>query len=223
MTGPTTNQVIHIDFIAQGKPSENAWSTFILDSPEGFTRAGVPRLNESIRVYSWSILDAQAQTKTGILGTGTAFGAQKQFIVNVEDSINAPVDLPEEIQRYQDTLRYARTKVNFAFGIGLYMCPSNLEMQIGTIQGYNNEIIIATEQEQLGINPDINPMPLKGKESRTQGTGTPRSLPEPLIEKPKLPEIKKEEKEDAQEHEDQKSAMVIGFVALASAIFIFFY
>ena len=31
--------------------------------------------------------------RTYILGTGTAFDAQKQFLANVEDAINSPVDL----------------------------------------------------------------------------------------------------------------------------------
>ena len=76
-TGKTTNQVIHIDFIAQEAPSKNAWSTFIIDEAKGFTKAGVESINESIRTYSWAILGSQPQTKTDILGTGTAFDAQK--------------------------------------------------------------------------------------------------------------------------------------------------
>ena len=153
LTGATANQVIHIDFIAQGKETERAWTTFILDHSEGFTRPGISRLNESIRTYSWSLIDSQVSTRTSILGTGTAFDAQKQFIVNLEDSIDSPVDLPEQIKKYQDTLRYARSKVNFVFGIGLYMCPGNLEMQIGVIQDYNNEIVIATDSQSSWDEP----------------------------------------------------------------------
>ena len=48
-----------------------------------------------------------------MLGTGTAFDAQKQFLTNIEDAINSPVDLPSQIARYQNTLKYARSKVDF--------------------------------------------------------------------------------------------------------------
>ena len=76
-TQATTNEKIHIYYIAQGSESTDACTTFVLDNASGFTRAGVERINESIRRYSWALLGAQSQTKIDILGTGTAFDAQK--------------------------------------------------------------------------------------------------------------------------------------------------
>ena len=84
-TKTTTNTVMHVDYIQQ-ENANRAWNTFILDKSEGFTRPGVERLNDSIRTYVWSILGSQAQTRTRILGTGTAFDAQKQFLVVVEQA-----------------------------------------------------------------------------------------------------------------------------------------
>ena len=69
-----------------------AWTTFVLDKSEGFTQAGVERLNDSIRTYVWAILGAQTQTRSNILKTGTGFDAQKQFLANIEDAIASPVD-----------------------------------------------------------------------------------------------------------------------------------
>ena len=109
-THATGNDIIHIDYIAQGSEATNAWTTFIIDSAKGFTRAGIERINDSIRTYSWAILGAQSQTRTNILGTGTAFDAQKQFLANVEDAINSPVDLPSQISRYQNTLKMQEVK-----------------------------------------------------------------------------------------------------------------
>ena len=57
-TQATTNEKIHIDYIAQGSEATNAWTTFILDNASGFTRAGVERINESIRTYCWALLGA---------------------------------------------------------------------------------------------------------------------------------------------------------------------
>ena len=222
LEGPTTNDMVHIDFIAQGKESENAWTTLIQDTSEGFTKAGVMRLNESIRVYSWSILNAQVSTATGILGTGTAFDAQKYFLINIGVSITIRDDIASEIKKYQDTLQYAKSKVDFVFGIGLYMTPSNLEMQIGIIEGYNNNIIIATDDQVLGVNPDANLVKLKKTVPKLEGTPTPKSIPEPKEEKPKLPEQKIADIKDAQDHEDTKTAMIVGFVAVGILGVIFY-
>ena len=99
--------------------------------------------------------DLQRFTKS-ILGTGKAFDVQKQFLANVEDVINSEVDLPSSIERYQSTLKYARSKVDFVVGLDLYMIPSDIDLYIGTINGYNNLITIATDDLQVGHNDTIN-------------------------------------------------------------------
>ena len=77
------------------------------------------RLNDSIRTYVWAILGAQAQTRSNILKTGTGFDAQKQFLADIEDAIASPVDIPSSISRYQKTLQYASTLLDFVYGIRL--------------------------------------------------------------------------------------------------------
>ena len=223
-TKATTNHFIHVDFITQDFPdADHAWTTFILDKSEGFTKPGVERINDSIRTYVWAILGAQSQTRTNILGTGTAFDAQKQFLANVEDAISGPVDIPSAIARYQDVLRYARSKVDFAFGIGLYMAPSDMELRIGTIQDYNNEIVIAGPGQKLGINADINAAPsppavavhdMEGPAARPVRPAADlaeTTLPVPWT-KPQVPTP--EEKAEGQAHSDGLTALVVGVVAL---------
>ncbi len=129
---------------------------FILNKSDGFTRPRVKRLNDSIQMYVWAILGTQAQTHTGILGTGTAFDVQKQFLANIEDAISSPVDLPPAISRYQDVLQYACSEVNFSFGASLYMAPSNMLLCIGNMAGYNNLIIVTTDAQSLGLNSGLN-------------------------------------------------------------------
>ena len=133
-----------------------AWTTFVLDKSEGFTQVGVERLNDSIRTYVWAFLGAQAQTRSNILKTGTGFDAQKQFLANIEDAIASPVDIPSSIARYQKTLQYASTPLDFVFGIGLYLSPSDMALHPGNVQGYNNEIQIAGSDAAIGHNPGIN-------------------------------------------------------------------
>ena len=180
----------------------NAWTTFVLDLGTGFTQAGVERLNDSIRTYVWCILSAQAQSRANII---ESFGAQKQCLTNLENAINSAEDLPSSIERYQNTLRYARSKVDYVIGYNLYMIPSDLQLQIGTITNYNNEIVIATSEQNLGLNPSINDSH-KNTVVKAPPSPTPPS-PLPLT--------------DAEKHESTKTALVVGGIAIG-LIFLYF-
>jgi len=57
---------------------------------------------------------------------------------------------------YQDVLQYARGKLDFVLGEQLYMCPSDMYLVVGRIQGYNNEIQVATTAMLPGTNQSLN-------------------------------------------------------------------
>ena len=120
------------DAIRHNRDISGAWTTFIPDKSEGFTKGGVERLNVSIRTYVWAILGAQAQTRSNILMAGAGFDAQKQFLANVKDAIASPVDIPSSIPRYQKTFQYASTPLGYVFGIGLYLASSTRAMSRAT-------------------------------------------------------------------------------------------
>ena len=151
------------DAIRHNRNISGAWTMFILDKSEGFTQAVVERLNDSIRTYVWAILRVQAQTRSNILKAGTGFYAQKQFLANVVDVIASPVDISSSIARYQKTLQYASTPLDFVFGIGFYLAPSDMALPPGNVQGYNNEIVIAGSEAAIGHNPGINESEQIGK------------------------------------------------------------
>ena len=157
--GSGPSHVYKIEYIEQNFKNNDPMTSvgsFVLDKSSGFTQAGVARINDSIRTYVWSIVGAQSQARSSILGTRKAFDAQKQFLANVEDVINSEVDLPGSIERYQLVLQYTRSKVDFVVGLGLYMIPSDMDLYIGTINGYNNLVTIASDNLQLGHNDSIN-------------------------------------------------------------------
>jgi hypothetical protein len=77
----------------------------------------------------------------------------------VDDAIQSPIDLPSQITIYQNVLKYARSKVDFVFGTGLYMSPGDMELRIGTIQDYNNTIIIAISSQALGLHCSVTTKP----------------------------------------------------------------
>ena len=111
------------DAMRHNRDISGAWTMFVLGKSEGFTQAGVERLNDSIRTYVWTILGAQAQTRSNSLKTVPGFDAHKQFLADIEDVIASPVDIPRSISRYQKTLQYASTPLDFVFGTGLYLSP----------------------------------------------------------------------------------------------------
>ena len=213
----------------------SAIGSFVLDYGKGFTQAGVSRINDSIRTYVWAILGAQSQARSSILGTGKAFDAQKQFLANVEDAINSEVDLPSSIERYQSTLQYARSKVDFVVGLGLYMIPSDMDLYIGTINGYNNLITIATDDLQIGHNDEVNDEPPVVQETFET---VPESFDDPIQEPAQEPtqepiqepiqeptqeliqepvqELIKKEPQDLT-HDENKLLLTLAGVALGSA------
>ena len=66
------------------------------------------------------------------------------------------VDIPEDIQRFQKTLQYARSKVDYVIGEFIYMLPSDMNLQIGKVKNYNNKILISLPSFKIGTNLKIN-------------------------------------------------------------------
>ena len=194
-----------------------AWMTFVLDKSEGFTQAGVERLNDSIRTYVWAILGAQVQTQSNILKIGTGFDAQKQFLADIEDAIASPVYIPSSISRYQKTLQYASTPLDFVFGIGLYLSLSDMALHPGNIQGYNNKIQIAGSDAAIGHNPGINeaePIASKGEKAFrgkiASPAGTVHKGPQNKMRDSAADNggTSAEERQSATVHEEEKTALV---------------
>ena len=53
-------------------------------------------------------------------------------------------------------LEHALSKVDFSVGVGIYMLPSNLNLNIGKTKGYNNKILVGNTDMKIGSNRDIN-------------------------------------------------------------------
>ena len=71
--------------------------------------------------------------------------------------MNHRVDIQEDIKRYQDTLSYASSKVDYSVGESIYMILSGMTLKIrsGTV-GYNNKILVSDEKFILGKNEKVN-------------------------------------------------------------------
>ena len=138
-----------------GPDSMTRW---ILEVSDSFTDVGLLKISESARAYAYLILSSQASARSSIVGnTASALTAQSAFLDNFENIVNRRVDIREDIKRYQDTLSYASSKVDYSVGENVYMLPSNMTLKIktGTVR-YNNKILVSNGKFILGKNEKVN-------------------------------------------------------------------
>ena len=122
------------------------------------------------------------------------------------------------------TSTFARSKVDFVFGFGLYMAPSDMLLRIDQIIGYNNEIVIAKEGLRLGLNSSINdtdpeatpeaPKDLEKSGSSNANTGVlvkPQDQPQ---SRRRPPPLTREVQSALEDHEDEKGAVIVVGVSL---------
>ena len=53
-------------------------------------------------------------------------------------------------------LEHALSKVYLSVGIGIYMLPSNLNLNVGRTKGYKNKILVSNTDMKIYSNGDIN-------------------------------------------------------------------
>ena len=229
-THPTHHGIPHVDYIDQDTAGvDTAWKNFILNKSDGFTLPGVNRLKDSSRTYVWAILTAQAQTRANFLGVGgTASDTQQQFLANVETVIASPVDIPGSIARYQEALQYARSEVNLSFAEGLFMAPGNMLLRMDMRVGYNNLLVIATSEQYLssniGLNKGAAQPPDAANDTGEKGLVIPMGVDSPSkattsqrCENPhpaSAATTTVAAKADHEDHEDEKTALIVGGIAV---------
>ena len=145
-----------------GKPgmsyiNENSFSRWIIEKSDGLTTLGIQKLSESVRDYAYLILMSQTSTRGPIVGhEARNLDAQRTFLNTFENIVNRRVNIPEDIRRFQKTLQYARSKVDYAIGEFIYMLPSDMNLRIGNVRNYNNKILISSPSFKIGTNLEIN-------------------------------------------------------------------
>ena len=149
---------------------------WIIEKSVGFIDVGLLRISESVRAYAYLILSSQASARSGIVGnTASALTAQSAFLNNFEDIVNRRVDIREDLKRYQDTLSYSSSKVNYSVGESIYIITSdmNLKIRSGTV-GYNNKILVSYGKFILGKNEKVNSVPVMKSHKVTQTATRPK-------------------------------------------------
>ena len=223
-----------------GKPgmsyiNENSFSRWIIEKSDGLTTLGIQKLSESVRDYAYLILTSQTSTRGPIVGyEARNLDAQRTFLNTFENIVNRRVNIPEDIRRFQKTLQYARSKVDYAIGEFIYMLPSDMNLRIGNVRNYNNKILISSPGFKIGTNLKIN-LDVKSKEVemiKAEPDVKPKVKTKPNIEPNKehkqdvKPNIKFEQ--DVKKHdtnkityEEEKVALVLGTTAVFTVWWMF--
>ena len=82
--------------------------------------------------------------------------AQRTFLNTFKNIVNRRVNIPEDIRRFQKTLQYAWSKVDYVIGEFIYMLPRNMNLRIGKVKNYNNKILISSPSFTIGTNLKVN-------------------------------------------------------------------
>ena len=153
-----------------GKPgmsyiNENSFSRWIIEKSDGLTTLGLQKISESVRDYAYLILTSQTSARGQIVGIESRnLDAQRMFLNSFENIVSRRVNIPEDIRRFQKTLQYARSKVDYMIGEFIYMLPSDMNLRIGNVRNYNNKILISSPSFKIGTNVKIN-LDVKSKEA----------------------------------------------------------
>ena len=145
-----------------GKPgmsyiNENSFSRWIIEKLNGLTTLGLQKLSETVRDYVYLILTSQTGMRGPIVGHEVQnLDAQQVFLNTFENIIYKRVDIPEDIQRFQKTLQYARSKVGYVISEFIYMLLSDMNLRVGKVKNYNNKMLISSPSFKIGTNLKIN-------------------------------------------------------------------
>ena len=227
-----------------GKPgmsyiNENSFSRWIIEKSDGLTTLSIQKLSESVRDYAYLILTSQTSTRGPIVGhEARNLDAQRTFLNTFENIINRRVNIPEDIRRFQKTLQYARSKVDYAIGEFIYMLPSDMNLRIGKVKNYNNKIMVSKPGFNLGTNLKIN---LDGDDTKVAKTDKLDVKPnkgdkqdvKPVIKpnkehkqdvKPNRPDIKQNieiSRSKPDTYEEEKVALILGTTAVFTVLWMF--
>ena len=97
-------------------------------------------MSRSVRAYVYLVLTSQIQARSSIVGNSApAVDAQKVFKSTFKTLINDDYSIGIDIELCQGVLEHALSKVPISVGIGIYILPSNLNLNIRRTKGYNNK------------------------------------------------------------------------------------
>ena len=184
------------------------YAKWIMPTSKGLTEKGLTKLSESIRIYAKILLGSQAQSRASILGSNASNTTARQvYLQELETQIRRAENIQSDIAVFQKLLKYARTPINLVIEPRCYMIPSDMELKMGKIEDYNNNILIAPKDARVGVMVSIN---TKTPTSTPKRPDPKRPASTPTTSSPKTPVSAAQ----AEQHENEKTALLIGGTSL---------
>ena len=122
---------------------------WIITQSKGFTRKGIETISRSVRAYVYLFLTSQVQARSSIVGNSApAVDTQQVFKSTFKALVSEDYSIAINIERYQRVLEHTLAKLEFSVGIGIYMLPSDLNLNIGKTKGYNNKILVEQHRNE---------------------------------------------------------------------------
>ena len=110
-----------------------------------------------MRAYVYLVLISQVKARSSIVSNSVpVVDAQQVFKSTFKVLINEDYSITIDISQYQGVLENALSKADFSVGIGIYMLPSNLNLNIGKKKEYNNKMLMSNTDMKIGSNRYIN-------------------------------------------------------------------
>ena len=131
---------------------------YLLQQSYGLTTPGMGTLNRSIEAFVYCVLGAQVNMRSSIVGGGGIAQEVRQELTQLFEKAVIEEDLSDSVQRYQEAIENSRVKLDFAVTPGVWLLPSNLEINLTSKVGYNNFLLKATSKMKLGVN-NVNRLP----------------------------------------------------------------
>ena len=154
--GGTDDKGNKLEYVRNDQGADRQFEYFVPDIAQGITQSGLSRLNQSIEAFVYCVLGAQVNVCSSILGNGgRAKDAQRDFLVLLEGAIRTP-DISKSVQRYQLAIDEAKVRLDFVAAPGIWLMPSRMVINTGSVTGYKNELKQTTQEMKLGINNDVN-------------------------------------------------------------------
>ena len=228
-----------LDYIELNVVAYSQYDWFVPNTAAGLTKAGLSRINQSIKAFVYCVLGAQVALRSSILGEGgRAKEVQTEFLAKFEESVHQP-DLSASVQRYQLALDQAKVRLNFAVCPGAWLMPARMIINTESVVGYNNMLKQAIPGMKLGVNNGVNqgtkkaglqymeggqskinpPNPSNPMQTSAQAPRTPKSSPFNLPSD-EVGQIEEEMKDETPQHEINKAAVIIGVVGVAALLII---
>ena len=146
------------------------------------------------------ILTSQTSTRGPIVGHEEPnLDAQQTFLNTFENIVNRRVNIPEDIRRFQKTLQYARSKVDYVINEFIYMPLSDMNLLIGKVKNYSNKILKSSPSFKIGTNLKIN---LSGEQAKLKDKPDVKFKEVEMVKTE--PDVKQEKEPDVKSNKEHK-------------------